>query len=105
MLLHASLRRGIILQDLLSMILDVDKVQVVVKGDKLVHISAPTSQNRLTGHYLGSLVRALENESEETFVILSENKKDGNLQFNVVIGVEAKSRVHFSKQHAREFVI
>jgi hypothetical protein len=84
------------------MILDADKVQVVVeKGDKLVHILAPTNQNRLTGHYLGSLVRDLEDESEEPFVILSAKRRKGwEFQLDIDIGAEAKRLIHFSKRHA-----
>jgi hypothetical protein len=45
-------------------------------------------------------VLSVETESEEPFVILSAKRKDMKFQFDVDIGAEAKSRAHFSKQHA-----
>jgi hypothetical protein len=72
---------------------------VVEKFDKHIQISAPTNLSKMTGHYLGLKVKALQDGSDEPFVTLSANSKAGKLQFDVVIGDEAKCRVNFSKQH------
>jgi hypothetical protein len=78
---------------------------VVKKFHTHIQISAPTNFSKVTGHYLGLKVKSLQDGSDEPFVTLSADRKDGKLQFDVVIGDGAKCRVNFSNLNVYKFVI
>jgi hypothetical protein len=78
----------------------VDKEQVVVvKGDKHFHLSAPPTSTRLDA----KLVEKLEGYKENPFVIISAKRDRNGFHFDIDVGDEAKTRVHFIKQKARTY--